>query len=135
MELSKNIKKLPDFIKWYILSFHANPQPEKLLEDIKHYNVSRNRIKDIYYNRWHEFNDIYPQINDWLDNDLVYHLTSGPTMFGYQGAICGVLKRYYNYDSKTCFKFLKSKNSTFVSNTIWGLLTLREREDFIEFQE
>ena len=135
MELSKNIKRLPDALKLYILSFHANTQPEKLLEDIKHYNVSRNRLKDIYDNRWREFSHIYPQIDDWLDNDLVYHLTSGPTMFGYQGAICGVLKRYFNYNSETCFKFLKSKNSTFVSNTIWGLLTLSEREDFIECQE
>jgi len=129
------IKKLPDFIKWYILSFHANPQPENLIKDIKHYNDSRNRIRDIYYNRWSDFIHIYPQINDWLDNDLIYHLTTGPTMFGYQGSICGILKRYFKYDDEKWFKFLKSQNSTFVSNTIWGLMTQNEREDFIECQE
>jgi len=128
----KFIKKLPDFLKWYILSFHANPQPTPLIEDIKHYNISRNRIRDIYYNRWNEFIHIYPQILDWLDNDLIFHLTTRPTMLGYQGKIIEVLnRRFYN----KCFKFLKSRNSTFVSNIIWGLLTIEERQKFIEYQE
>lgn len=129
------ISKLPDFIKWYILSFHANPQPKLLTDDIKNYKVSRERIRDIYYNRWNEFNYTYPEINDWLDNDLILYLTIKPTMYGYEGKIHEVMKRQFNWNAEKCFNFVRSKDSTFVSNIIWGLLEIEERQKFIEYHE
>ena len=134
MDLSKNIKGLPDVLKSYILSFHGNPQSRHLIEDIKNYKVSRNRIKEIYDNRWGEFIHIYPQVNDWLDNDLILYLTIKPTMFGYEGKICEIMERKFKCN-KNNMVLLKSQNSTNVSNTIWGLMTIEERRNFTEYQE
>ena len=130
------VSKLPDFLKWYILSFHANPQPTNLINDIKDYVVSRNVIRDIYRNRWDEYE--YPESEDWLDNDLILHLNVRPIMRGYEDKFYEVLMRNYicqkNVD-KYIRSILKSKKSRTVNNIVWGLLTVKERTDFINQEQ
>jgi hypothetical protein len=135
MELTQNLLKLPDFLKWYILSFHANPQNKLLTEDIKNYIVSRNLIRTIYYERWHEFEEIYPETEDWLDNDLTMYINVKPLMREYEYRLYEVMTRSYICQqniNKYIKTILKSKNSKTVNNIIWGLLTVEEREEFTQ---
>jgi hypothetical protein len=135
IELSTNLLKLPDFLKWYILSFHANPQTKSLTEDIKNYVVSRNLIRNIYHERWHEFEEIYPETEDWLDNDLIMHINVKPIMRGYEDKLYEVMTRSYICQqniNKYIKTILKSKKSKTVNNIVWGLLTVEEREEFTQ---
>ena len=135
MELAKHISKLPDFLKWYILSFHANPQSKELMEDVKDYILSRKVIRTIYRDRWDEYE--YPESEDWLDNDLILHLNVRPLMRGYEDKLYEVMLRSYICQQnvlKYIKLLLKSKNSRSVNNIIWGLLTIDERNEFIQHE-
>lgn len=133
MELANYISNLPDFLKWYILSFHANPQTKELMEDVKNYIVSRKVIRAIYRDRWDEYE--YPESEDWLDNDLILHLNVRPLMRGYEDKLYEVMTRSYickQNVEKYIKLLLKSKKSGTVNNIIWGLLTVDEREKFTQ---
>jgi hypothetical protein len=131
-------KKLPDEIKWYILSFHANPQPKYLLNDIKHYTSSRNIIQNIYIRRW-DWSPVESP-DEWLDNDLVGYLNNNvATMSGYVNRIYDVFSRHFmaqKYTKTQLISIFNSypKNIKRTNNLLWGILTMEERDGFIEVE-
>lgn len=150
----------PMNLVYYILSYHHEPQPLSLRNDIVHFFHSRYYILERYEYIWREYamnstehicyleNDIYRQSNNFV-----------PSMYGYTENFYKIFLRipllnptkrhlYFGrsmYDNSDytykIFKYIKNldlriaENISDISklkvNIIWGLLTINEREDFI----
>lgn len=127
------IKKLPEELRNYILTFTYEFQPFILLNDIRHYTSTRSRIQDWYINR---FAWEYPEAeHDWLHNDLIGFCNEQyATMFGYRENFIAIYSRMFL--KKTRQELLVSirklfKHSVKANNITWGLLTIEERERFM----
>lgn len=129
------LRLLPYDLKMHVMSFHGNPQPSQLLDDIKHFLLSRIIIQDIYAYRWREWDFECP--HDWLDNDLMGYMNNNiATMNGYEKRVFDIFLRHFmtrKYTREKLIKIFKKRhqNSKTSNNIIWGLLTIEERNDFI----
>lgn len=130
------LRKLQYDLKLYVMSFHGNPQPIHLQDDIKHYIISRNIIQNLYVERWIYWDFECP--NDWLDNDLMGYMNNHiATMVGYEKRVFDIFLRHFMTQKYTREKFIKifksrHQNTKVSNNIIWGLLTIDERNEFIE---
>ena len=128
------VKKLPEELRQYILSFTYDPQPLVLLNDIRQYTRTRPIIQEWYI---HNFAWEYPNAeNDWLYNDLLGFCNENHAlMFGYR-------EKYYERFSRLFL--LKNKSheevlpycrlySAKTNNTIWGIFTEEERDNFMQY--
>ena len=136
-KIQKIIKKLPEELRRYILTFTYKPQAFVLLTDIRHYVPSRQVLQDWYINR---FAWEYPNAeNDWLYNDLIGFCNENhATMFGYRDYFFSIFTRMFSLKNKTRKQILRSKSiickdSKKASNVTWGLLEIEERIKFMEF--
>jgi hypothetical protein len=129
------IKKLPEELRQYILTFTYEFQPFFLLNDIRHYVTTRPNIQDWYINR---FAWEYPDAeHDWLHNDLIGFCNEQyATMYGYRDRFVGIFSRMFWLKNKSREELLCNirklfKNSVKANNITWGLLTIEERDKFI----
>ena len=130
------IKRLPEELRQYILSFTYNPQSFVLLNDVQHYTRTRPIIQEWYTNR---FAWEYPNAeHDWLNNDLLGFCNEHhASMFGYRDHYIEIFKRLFLLKDKPREQVLSKSNrySAKTNNTIWGILTVKEREAFISHWE
>lgn len=152
-------KNLPMNIVYYILSFHHNPQPRSLRNDIVHFVHSRNVILERYEYIWRDYSVTPRDYIEYLDNDLYRQANNlVPSMYGYTENFYKIFLRlplinprkrhlYFGksmYDNSDytykIFKYIKNLdlrninnegNSKFRVNIIWALLTINERNNFI----
>ncbi len=138
---------LSDFFQYkdsFILNYN------KVMNDIEHYKKSLDLIMDFYMRYKYDFNQM-----EELAMDLFYYFNNGKMVFTDQYLL---IWRRYNYIKKTDYKKIKSIKkrkpankikkyniNTFVENILlnknvniqirifWGLLTINEREHFIDF--
>jgi hypothetical protein len=127
------VKKLPEDIRKYILNFTYEPQPFILLNDIRHYVNSRNFVQDWYYqdSGWQ-----YPNAEtDWLHNDLIGFCNEHrPTMHGYRDHFFNIFSRMYRFKKKSREQIVhicNNMSSNRASNVTWGILTIEERDTFM----
>jgi hypothetical protein len=155
MLLEERINNLPFDIKMHIISFTYSPQPTSLTNDIKHFLRSRAIIQEIYYDRWNYDFAFEPGADiNWLDNDLVGYMNDNyATMYGYRQKFYNIITRSFcirNIFQKLCINKITPYNSKYVRSIIdphfyrqakftvkilWGLLTIEERDEFIQLQE
>jgi len=156
MELSKlqeNVSKLPKEIQLIILSYTYSPQPKYLINDIKHFLLSRELIQRMYYHYWEIYFEYEPEADqNWLDNDLVGYMNDNQaTMRGYTKKMYTILQRSFYIQHnlrKMCIDKITPSNEKMVkslvkcmiypkksirssNNILWGLLTTEERDEFI----
>ena len=128
------VKRLPEELRNYILTFTYSPQPNVLTNDIRHYIFTRSVIQDWYINR---FAWEYPEAeHDWLHNDLIGFCNEHhATMYGYRDNFITIFSRMFL--KKTRQELLGSlrklfRHSVKANNITWGLLRIEEREKFME---
>lgn len=128
------IKKLPEDLRRYILTFTYQYQPSFLLNDIRHYLFSRTLIKELYYqeNEWQ-----YPGAgDDWFHNDLIgFCNEEHATMNGYRDYFFDIFTRMFSLKNKSRDQIIHICNNVFrdskKTNITWGLLTIEERDTFM----
>lgn len=128
------IQKIPnDIIINCIIPFLYEPQPKKLLEDIKNFYITFLKLEEFYsfeYNYYIMFYDLqnfflYGEENVSITNQFYYIFKRH---FIFQNLQYIIISNYvYNKFNKK--KDIKSKNN---SKFLWGLLTNDERINFIK---
>jgi len=132
------IKKLPEEIRQYILTFTYEPQPFVLLNDIRDYTRTRPIIQDWYI---HQFAFEYPNAeNDWLYNDLIGFCNEDRALiFGYRERYFEIFSRIFLLKNKTPEQLLPYcsifRYSAKTNNVIWGIFTIEERTNFMKYYE
>lgn len=131
--------RLPIEIVSYITQYTYNPQNKDLLNDIVNFTVSKVEIYKLYLDYFTELNEAEEYIN-WISNDIVLYTNN----FRHTGVLYGGGYTDLFYDRLFRNSFLKTKenvddyiikltNSGAIKeiNIYLGLLTIKEREDFI----
>jgi hypothetical protein len=129
---------LPTDIKLHILSFSYRPQPNDLLDDIKSYN-SINRANVYYYQFWIvNFEEPMWEDRNWLINDLTIFLNDGFNQFNsnqeYYKRFRRLFRLKYHSDDELdrFFDNLWYYPINYQINTVWGLMTVNERIQFLK---
>ena len=138
------MNRLPiDIIREHILPYTYEPQSKELCNDIKSFYKCMNYLRLLYYERWkHSFHYEEDADLNWLDNDISRYFNDDQAiMLGFTENCIEKYSRIFR---------LKNKNTQTVSNYIrtytgygtkaltsiniqMGILTPKEREDFILF--
>lgn len=128
------IYKLPREIIDIIISYTYNPQPAELLEDIRHFNCSRELIYSLFIHNYHS-----SQYKYLLSHDLVYFVNGKNIIdIGYAESFFDFFTRHVLINSieqvEPYFLQIESIPVESEINIIWGLLTPQERSNFINFK-
>jgi hypothetical protein len=143
-DIIQRIKFLPQNIINYIITFTYQYQSIDLLEDIRSFIETKQKICHIYRVRWSIF-DYYiscKEDKNWLINDIFIQLNENqPTMYGYTDYMRSVFTRHYSLqhsnknDIDQSIKKLDCYSVDTQINISWGLMNTAERNSFILFQE
>jgi hypothetical protein len=152
-QLLQNIneqKALPIEIIHIILVYLRNPQDPQLLEDISSFSRTMTNITKIHYDKWITKLKYKPGIDImWLENNvLLYANDQVPTRFEIQPKFKEIIARFININKdkyKDKYKDKDKDNKNFQNyvysnkislktrvNILWGLFTVKERDDFIQ---
>lgn len=147
-QLLQNIneqKALPIEIIHIILVYLRNPQDPQLLEDISSFSRTMTHITKIHYDKWITKLKYNPGIDImWLENNvLLYANDQVPTRFEIQPKFKEIISRFSRFINKNKDKNKDNKNfqnyvySNKISlktrvNILWGLFTVKERDDFVQ---
>ena len=143
MNLYQQLQNIPeDVIRENIIPYTHNTQPRDLLDDIISYIYTKKILIEIYYERWHEWNDEHYM--DWLSNDISRFFNEDvATMIEYVDSNINKFKRlfkifYKNYDKAKIANIIwKLESHSTLSivhfNILLGILTTKERVDFLTF--
>lgn len=133
------LNKFPIEIASYITQYTYNPQNKDLLNDIVNFTELKVELYKLYLDYWTQYNEPDEHIN-WLSNDIVLYTNN----FRHTGVLYGGGYTDMFYDRLFRNSFLKTKENVdkYVINLhhadvnkqihiYLGLLTTKEREDFI----
>jgi len=133
------IKRLPDDIINYIIPYTYNLQCKSLLDDIQNYKIVKMILFELYYYWWIDFvGDDEPEDKHWLFNDLVAYTND------YNATMNGFIDKFYNIwhrniflktrnEIDVYFQKIERKNVSTQINIVLGLLTPKERDEFVMF--
>jgi hypothetical protein len=133
------MNKLPIEIINNIISYTYNFQNKNLLEDIKNYRVTKERISQLYH-KIYIINQGLSEPSDkhWLINNILMHINDyQPSKLGYTDNFMNIMFRNINIHIKNTEKIetfinkLFKKNVNSQINVLWGLLTSEERKFII----
>ena len=139
MELS-NIPK--DIFRDKIMPFVYCTQPDSLLNDIKSFYNTKEKIENIYSSLYSTYLSTSEDDNSsaWLSNDIARFLNDDkPTMYGYTPFYIQAYKRMYmnrSKDADTISQIIhqyEMASSTKHINISLGLLTVLERSSLERF--
>jgi len=133
------LNKFPIEIASHIIQFTYNPQNKDLLNDIVNFTELKVELYKLYLDYWTQYNESDEYIN-WLSNDILLYTNN----FRHTGVLYGGGYTDMFYDRLFRNSFLKTKENVdkYVINLdnanvnkkihiYLGLLTIKEREDFI----
>lgn len=126
-DLQLKISQLPIELRNKIITYTYSPQPQSLCSDIRDYSQSFRTIFTIYKLLFHNDNDTY----NWISNNIiVYFNESLPTMFGIVLKFKNIIHRnpFIKTHKQETFFYLYSS-----PKILWGLLTPKERDKFINY--
>lgn len=141
--METQIKRLPEEIKNYIISYSYNVQPIELLEDIRNFVEKKLEIIIIFNNYWIiEFNGYEGEDIDWIENDLIRFINNDiPTGHHIDVDSISIFRRFFmifsksfendDLENKIRYSFNMIRKTTRV-NFFLGILTPKEREKFIK---
>ena len=135
----KLLNSLPTELINIIISYTYTLQSKDLLEDIKHFSLTKEQLYNSYYNYW---KDNWPEeYKDWLFNDILgFANNNKPIMWGYTEGLYTILSRNIRLtNNQSIEKYMllqdqEHKNVDSLFNIFWGLFTIEEREDFINYR-
>ena len=129
--------KLPKELIYVILSYTPQPQSKELTEDIKNFHESKQIIYKVYHNYWiFHYQQNEPADKEWIINDLYGFYNRGTaTNNGYVNEFYDLFFRKFNMLTKEQVNkytaILDNKSLDSQINFFWGLLNLKERNEFI----
>lgn len=128
-----DIQRLEDYDKDLvdkIYSYITYPQPQFLLDDIKSFHKTKNKLTYIYNERYtHE----PEEVDNWIYNDLIlFYNEDNPIMNGYTyGYIDKINRCFIEYSNKDTIKYIEycdnKKNTKSLINIYISRLTVDER--------
>lgn len=135
---SKLLYALPKELINIIITYTYSPQSNHLLEDIKHNYITKELLYTFYFNYWLSTHDEI-EYKYWLFNDILGYTNSNQaTMYGYTDEFYSIMSRNIILTKKQKIdKYIESlehKPVDSLINIFWGLLTIQEREDFIQYR-
>ena len=131
-QLKLNLQKLPTELCDKIMTYSYSPQSTQLLEDIRSYGFTLQHISQIYYDKW---DDRYEEL-------LIHHILEH-NMYGYYLEKCiKIFRRLYsvkNWSREEICNFIRrftlNSSSRIRISFFWGLLTVDERNEFIDLSK
>lgn len=137
--MEEMLNRFPIEIASYITQYTYNPQNKDLLNDIVNFTEVKVELYKLYLDYWTQYNESDEYIN-WLSNDILLYTNN----FRHTGVLYGGGYTDMFYDRLFRNSFLKTKENVdkYVINLdkadvnkqihiYLGLLTIKEREDFI----
>lgn len=141
VKMNKLINILPHEIISYIIKYTHNPQNKNLLNDIVNFTNSKLQLYNLYLYYWTENNQPDEYIS-WLSNDIILYANN----FRHTGVLYGGGYTDMFYDRLFRNPFLKTRKNVdkYITNLnngnvikeiniFLGLLTIKERSEFIEW--
>jgi hypothetical protein len=135
LKLKLCIKKyLPNELIQFIRKLSYKTQPEDLLRDFRHFHKTHKIVKDTYIYDNIRNNLLEINVNDMsmIQNNILYYGV---------GNIYNIFNRLYNkLNKQKIINFMEGFVSTHKYalkkfNTYWGLMSIKERENFINLIE
>ncbi len=133
-------KGLPLEIIQIILRYTYRPQPGELMCDIKNFIERISYAKELYEIRWHKIEP--DEVTNWLLNDVMRFANSGrPTNLGSHPKMRNILSRFFMFQhtgiQPIFTRYVSNAHcqripTSSMVNVFWGLLTCKERDEFIE---
>jgi hypothetical protein len=133
-------KGLPLEIIQIILRYTYLPQSEELMCDVKNFIERMSYARELYEIRWHKIEP--DEVTNWLINDIMRFANSGrPTNLGSHPKMRDILSRFFmhrrvgiqpifaRYVSNVRCQRISASSMV---NIFWGLLTCKDRDEFIE---
>ena len=120
-----------------IYSYITYPQPKELLNDIRNFHHTKNKLIEIYKKKYEHGPEEY---KNWLYNDLLcYFNEDKPIMHGITQKYFNILKRHYmlQYSSfhniERYINMLEIyRNTDSLINIYLSKLTIKERNEFLD---
>ncbi len=138
------MKRLPiEIILYEIIPYTYHLHPPELREDMLHFIRTKKEIEDSYFRYWQfEMNGYENEYMDWLSNNILFFFNDyNPSNDnGYTSLIYEIFRRYHPLSKLTYTDiyhyihvvFYNMNNSSKQVKFIWGLLTIAERERFLD---
>jgi len=123
------IKKLPEELKQYILTFTYEVQSFPLLNDIRHYGTSRFLLQEYMQQFSYDHEQLYHDLIGFCNQRY-------KTKEGYREIFFGVFLRFFSFKNIPRYSVLRLSVNIFnvtkrANNIIWGLMTEDERKTFM----
>jgi hypothetical protein len=131
------LDKLPIDIIHHIIPYTYQIQDKHIQDDIIDYHKSKSMIYQIYYDYWVNFIGDLGVYRIWLIHDLFLYANHNQTFIvkGYTESFYTFFKRnrqlHTNEEIDTYIQKLEYKDENSQINIFWGLLTPKERNEFI----
>jgi len=134
LTLNELLNKLPPELINLIVSYSYNVQNKTLLNDIIHFNLTKDIIHSHYFNfNLHQDMDIdYKQS---LMNDIFHYANDNKSIdYGLTDKFCNIFFRNKQLkNKKNISNYVCNKNKTIIYhiNIFWGIFNVNERMEFI----
>jgi len=137
------MKRLPmEIILYKIIPYTYHLNSLELREDILHYIRTKTDIEYSYFRYWQiEMNGYKNEYMDWLSNNILFFFNDyyPSNYYGYTSLIYDIFRRYRPFSKYTDTDiyhyievvFYNIDSSSKQVKFIWGLLTIAERELFL----
>ena len=143
VELTRNIRNLPIELILIIRAYSYSFQPIEIRNDLLSYFESKNIIRNLFSLR---YQDLMPYERDadmnWLVSDLLCFMNRNRSNFyKFRDEFNDICHRIYMLRDADPEKIRKIVNGTYAKNIFfqfnvyWGLLTIDERNRFMEIQK
>ena len=132
--LIDKIEELDEDLIVKIYTYILYPQPSCLLEDIRSFNKTKNRLQHIYNERYAHEPD---EINNWIYNDLMlFYNNDNPIMNGFTyGYIEKINRGFIKYTPSNIVKYIQycdnKKDVKSLINIYISRLTIKERYELV----
>jgi hypothetical protein len=138
-------RKLPeDIFNMYIIPLTRHHQSPELLADIRHFVQSFQKVKAYYYHQFIvQLGEEERQDANWLINDIGHYINRDhPMMYGYDAFFFNIWERSFFVQDVLCkytkknkidwiMHFYHSEQVDRANHHYWGILHIREREEFM----
>ena len=124
--MNRLLQNIPIELYYHILSYSYNPQPKNLQKDIISYVKTKREITSIFYRRYHKI-DVYKHLSFHIQS----YLTGLSNIYNINCKTEQVCNRLFIWNKLLTL----DKNLCFSHHIFWGLLTIEEREQFIQIHK
>jgi len=135
LRLNELIKRLPPELINLIIGYSYNLQDKALLNDIIHYNLTKETIHTYYFNV-NFYQDMDVDYKQSLMNDIFYYANDNKSIdYGVTEKFCNIFFRNKQLKNKmNIHNYVFNNNKTMIAhiNIFWGIFTVNERMEFMK---